>query len=136
MTATIAQIRQGLKARMDTISGLRASAYMTLVPQPPQASVKPAGRGQVADFDGNIQYRFEIWVYVHGGSDATVSQARIDEYIDVTGSKSIAQAVDGDPSLGGVVSYASVTGFDDYVFQVDDGGIKTLAARLNVEIMA
>lgn len=136
MMATLAEIRQGLKERMDTISGLRTSAYMLRVPNPPHAMVKPLSRLPAADFDGNLPYVFQIWIYANEAGGSERAQQVLDQYLDLEGSHSIPAAIAGDPTLGGVVSWAREAGFEEYAMWAQEAGTGIFVSILKVEVMA
>lgn len=135
MSSTIDQLRAGLKARLATVSGLRAQATMTEDPVPPAAVVMPKRGAFDQTFDGKASYVFEVHLYMQLG-DLNRAQTALDAYLSLSGANSLAVAVAADPTLGGVADYARVVGFEDYAAVVDQGGTMRLGARLQVEIYA
>ena len=76
-----------------------------------------------------------MWVYVNP-QDLNRAQTQIDEYLSDSGPNSISEAIEIDPSLGGIAESTTVVGWADYAQQVDIGDAKLLGARIDVEIMA
>jgi hypothetical protein len=107
--STISGIRTGLATRLATIAGLRTSSYIPDQINPPVAVVMPSK----ITFDramhrGLDEYEFTVMVLV-GRADERVAQTLLDDYCNPTGTSSIKTAVEGDRTLGGVVSDLRVT---------------------------
>jgi hypothetical protein len=107
--STISGIRTGLATRLATITGLRTSSYIPDQINPPVAVVMPSK----ITFDramhrGLDEYEFTVMVLV-GRADERVAQTLLDDYCNPTGTSSIKTAVEGDRTLGGVVSDLRVT---------------------------
>jgi hypothetical protein len=132
--ATLGQLREGLRARLATISGLRTYDEMPPKPEPPAAAVLPTGWDYGQTFDGAVTWRFDVWLYV-SPADLTRAQQRFDEYLAPTGASSIAAAIEGDVSLGGLSGvYARVLGARAYAQLVDVAGSQLLGGSLQVEV--
>lgn len=124
-TTTIAQVRSGLKTRIETISGMGGRAHATWPTQinPPAAIIAP----QDGDYHtsmgspGHQEMRFEVLLLVQKGT-LKGAQDRLDEYVDPSGSRSLKAAIEGDTTLGGVASAAIVTRWRDYG-DLDVGGM-------------
>ena len=132
----IADIRNGLKTRLETITGLRA--YATIPDQfaPPAAIVgMPTMVTYNKVFGGathTLSYPVRILV---GKATDRSAQERMEAYIDSTGSSSIRAAIEGDTSLGGaanVVRVLSAQGLGVY----DMGGVSYLGCDFTVEVVA
>lgn len=130
----MSEIRKALKDRLETIEGLRPYATMPAAPQSPAAAVIPRSKARLS-YDGDSVYQFSIWVYVNP-QDLNRAQTQIDEYLSSDGPKSIEAAIDDDPSLGGVVESAQVTGWAEYAQLVTIGDGQLLGARIDCEVMA
>lgn len=131
--ATIAQIRDGLKARLATIQGLRPFDYAPGAVTPPAAVVYPETIAYGTSLrEQTHDPRFIILVLVNPANDRTAQDA-LDAYLDPSGASSILAAVDADPTLGGAASYAAVTRLTDYG-NVTFGGTEYLGAKLSVEV--
>lgn len=104
----VSTVRDGLKTRLQTISGLRVYDIIPDKVTPPSAIV-----GQL-DFTFDIdnargldQATCDIYVIVQR-LDARSGQNKLDEYLS-SGSKSIKAAIEGDRTLGGAVNTLRVT---------------------------
>lgn len=104
----VSTVRDGLKTRLQTISGLRVYDIIPDKVTPPSAIV-----GQL-DFTFDIdnargldQASCDIYVIVQR-LDARSGQNKLDEYLS-SGSKSIKTAIEGDRTLGGAVNTLRVT---------------------------
>lgn len=104
----VSTVRDGLKTRLQTISGLRVYDIIPDKVTPPSAIV-----GQL-DFTFDIdnargldQASCDIYVIVQR-LDARSGQNKLDEYLS-SGSKSIKAAIEGDRTLGGAVNTLRVT---------------------------
>ena len=99
--ALVTELRDGLKANLATITGLRTTDTVPDNPSPPIAVVIP----QRVTFDnayanGMNTYTFSVYVIVNRVSERT-AQNSLDAYISGTGSKSIKRAVEVDKTLNG-----------------------------------
>ncbi len=106
---TLATVRAGLAARLDTISGLRVYATPPDSVQELPAAVV-AFRGPVATYDhvigaADARYRFEVLLLV-GSADEGQAQGDLEPYMSPTGASSVKAAVDG--TLGGNADWAMV----------------------------
>lgn len=106
---TLATVRAGLAARLDTISGLRVYATPPDSVQELPAAVV-AYRGPAATYDhvlgaADAWYRFEVLLLV-GSADEGQAQEDLEPYMGPTGASSVKAAVDG--TLGGNADWASV----------------------------
>lgn len=114
---TVTQIRSGLAARLATIAGLKASSVWPDSLNLPAAIVRPqTGLYHQAMGDpGYQQLTYEIVLLVAPLQNGlAVGQSTIDPYLDASGTKSIKAAIEGDVTLGGLVSTLIVTGWRDY----------------------
>jgi hypothetical protein len=99
--ADLTAIRAGLKANLETIPNLRASANIPDMPNPPQAIVALNRIGyDVANAKGAAQYDFVVTVIVGRQSERT-AQTSLDEYISTTHVRSIKNAIQSDRTLAG-----------------------------------
>jgi hypothetical protein len=104
----VSTVRDGIKTRLQTISGLRVYDVIPDKVTPPSAIV-----GQL-DFTFDIdnargldQASLDVYVIVQR-LDARSGQNKLDEYLS-SGSKSIKTAIEGDRTLGGAVNTLRVT---------------------------
>lgn len=133
MTATLAQIRSGLDTRLATISGLNHSATWPNQINVPMAFVKPDTGGPILNVNGIRLKTFEILVcaasFTTGLADA---QAALDAYLDDAGTNSIMAAIDGDHTLGGVVT--SVTTEWNSYGMIMIGDVEYFGAKILVTV--
>ncbi|HEX6968107.1 MAG TPA: hypothetical protein VF174_04735 [Micromonosporaceae bacterium] len=114
MAATIPQIMTGLKDRLATVSGLRATDYAPDNPNPPCAfPLVPAILSyREAMRRGTYVIPFRI-ALLTGAQLDRAGQKALAGYANPTGDQSIRAALeDGDRTLGGLVDDLIVDGFD------------------------
>lgn len=128
---TIADARDALQDAVAT-TGLRAYAYIQDSVNAPCAHVVPL------EFDPRLvlsqakaEYQFQIRVYVSRAAAVEQNQKLLDEYRDLTGTKSLLRAIQDDTNWDGV-DYFSVTRIGE-VGVVDYGGAPYLMLELDVE---
>ena len=111
--ATLSQVRDGLKTRLATISGLRAHDTWPDTVNPPAALVRPTSGGFGESYGNGTRFDFEIVLVLQLG---TLRQAQdaLDAYLDSSGSSSIVAAIEGDRTLDGYADTLAVTGWRDY----------------------
>jgi hypothetical protein len=132
---TVSTIRDGIKTRLATISGLNTYDTVPDNPMVPFAAVLPTGiEYDAAMADGAHAYRFGILVAVHRASEG-VAQDALDAYCDATGTKSIRAAINGDRTLAGEVFSCRVTEMRNYS-QLPIGETTYLGAEFVVEVYA
>ena len=133
--ASLSSIREGLKTRLATISGLSIYSFVPDSIEPPTAVV---GVMSSLEYDstmsrGSDTYNIPIYMYV-SRVDAELSQDSLDSYLDGSGSTSVKSAIEGDTTLGGVVSSARVVEASNYgVYTVNS--IDYLGVEFSVEII-
>jgi|TARA_R100001463_G_scaffold9738_2_gene29082 hypothetical protein len=133
--ASLSSIRSGLSTRLATISGLSVYAFVPDSIEPPTAVV---GVMSSVDYDstmsrGSDSYEIPLYLYV-SRVDAELSQDSLDEFLAGSGSSSIKQAIEGDSTLGGVVSSARVVEASNYgVYTINS--IDYLGVEFSVEII-
>lgn len=135
---TIPQIRNALGAQIGAnAQGLRDATTVPDEINPPVCVVRPS-RGKVIDyqetFDGGQHFYFEAVVLAAVGA-TRAAQTLLDGFLSPTGAASVLQAVQKDPTLGGVVSWAAVTQAQGYGL-VQWAGVDYLGSTLIVEVMA
>jgi hypothetical protein len=131
--ATVAQVREGIRVRLATITGLRTHAVMPAALNAPAAVVFRRTTTFDTSMDGESDdLTCGITLFVEFGNERTAQEA-LDAYLAPAGALSVKAAVDGDPTLGGVVDFARVAGAEaDRI--VEWSNIKYLAADLVVEV--
>jgi hypothetical protein len=136
---TFTQVRAALAASLAAHasnadgSALRTTANRPLQVNPPIAVIMPV-QGTLARYsvsmDGETDYSLRVILLV-APADSTQGEDILDPYIAASGPSSIWAAVQADPSLGGVVSYAIVTEATGYGI-MNFTGIDYLAVSLIV----
>lgn len=126
------QVRDGLKTRLQTISGLRAYDLIPDTVVPPCAVV-----GQL-DFTFDIdnargldQAQVDVLVIVQRFSERA-GQDKLDAYLAGSGASSIKAAIEGDRTLGGTVNTLRVTGAEAGTYESQ--GIQFLSYRYRITI--
>ena len=133
--ASLSSIRSGLSTRLATISGLSVYSFVPDSIEPPTAVV---GVMSSVDYDstmsrGSDSYEIPLYLYV-SRVDAELSQDSLDEFLAGSGSSTIKQAIEGDSTLGGVVSSARVVEASNYgVYTINS--IDYLGVEFSVEII-
>jgi hypothetical protein len=133
--ATISDLRSGLTANLQTISGLRVYSTLPDVVNPPTAMIgldKVAYNRQMRK--GMTEYGFKVTVVVGRVSERT-AQNLIDVLVASNGAGSVKTAIESDRTLGGKA-------FDVYVPElsaygaVSINGIDYLSAEFSVQVFA
>ena len=126
------QVRDGLKTRLETISGLRVYDLIPDTVTPPAAVV-----GQL-DFTFDIdnargldQAQVDVLVIVQRFSERS-GQNLLDLYLSGTGASSIKTAIESDRTLGGVVNTLRVTGAEAGTYESQ--GVEFLSYRYRLTI--
>jgi hypothetical protein len=134
--ATIAEIRDGLKVRLDTIADVQALAYIPASPTPPAAWVLP----DRVDYDGAMargmdELRFKVHAIFPLTTDIG-SQKKLDELLAPSGARSVKAAIEGDKTLGGVVDDLRVSEAQNYgVYELVGARGPVLGCEWTVEII-
>ena len=104
MPATPSQAKDGLKARLATISGLRCYDYQPDQVNPPFAfpTLNQIRYHATAMGSGGIEMDFDVTLVLTRQSER-IAQDEIDKYMAYSGSQSVRAAIEGDRTLGGVV---------------------------------
>lgn len=131
----ITDIRDALATNLATVSGLRTSAEVPDMPNPPIAVVQL----QSIDYDqamqgGMTRYNFIVTVIVDR-VDARRVQERLNTYASTSGS-SIKEAVESDRTLGGIAYDAVVSAMTNVGAISLQGDITYLAADFTVTVLA
>lgn len=131
MALSLASVRDGIKTRLETITGLRAHDTVPDVINIPCAIV---GYPERIEYDaafgrGRDRMIVPVRVYATRANDRT-GQDKLDGYLAGTGAGSVKSAIEGDVTLGGASSSCRVTearGYGAYMIgQVDYLGVEFL----------
>jgi hypothetical protein len=99
--ALVSELRDGLKANLATIPGLRTSDIVPDNPNPPIAIVLPQSVKYDDSFNrGMNTYTFSVVVVVNRVSERT-GQNSLDAYVSGTGASSVKRAIEIDKTLNG-----------------------------------
>jgi hypothetical protein len=119
------EIREALAAQLaQQLTGIQVSAYLLASPTPPTIHLYPGGpAGQIA-YDltlarGVDQWALTVQAFVGPTSDIG-AQKKLDQYLAPSGPQSIKQAVESDPTLGGLVHQVHVpscAGYRQYILE-------------------
>lgn len=134
--ATIEQLRQGLLAQLQTISGIRPAAHAPDKVSVPAAAIELTSLTYARTFGLSAvdEYEFTVRVYASRASDRA-GQDRLDAFINAAGASSVPQALAADQSLGGIAQTVRVTGMDNYgVYEV--GQTPYYGAEFAVTVLA
>jgi len=103
MPATIREVKDGLKAAIQTVSGLRAFDYQPEQVNPPFAwpTLDEIRFHQTGMGSGGVVMDFTVTLVVQRTSER-VAQDSLDQYMAWTGAKSLRAAIESDRTLGGV----------------------------------
>ena len=112
--ALVSELRDGLKANLATITGLRTTDTVPDNPSPPIAVIIP----QSISYDDTFQrgmntYTFSVLVIVQRSSERT-GQNSLDAFVSGTGTKSVKRAIEIDKTLGGKAFDVRVTDLRNY----------------------
>ena len=131
---SITLIREALATNLATISGLRTSADVPDLPNPPIAIVALRSVTYDGAFNkGMTTYNFAVTVIV-GRAAERVAQSRLDAYIS-TGASSVKSAVESDSTLGGNAYDCRVVSMDS-VGSLSISDTTYLAADFTVVVIA
>ena len=134
MSCTLADIFAGFKQRLDTIEGLRATSAEPDHPNFPAAYPRLLQGGN-SDFDGDVEYLFEVWAIVGLEGGFNRAQTEVAPYLSPSGRKSMQCAIEGDPTLNGTVSYAWVEAIG-LPQRLDMAGLTVFGGNLRVHVFA
>jgi hypothetical protein len=103
MTATVNQIKDGLKTALSTIPGMRVYDYQPDQVNPPFCfPILEEVTYHGAMGAGNIVHQFTVQVVVSRQSERA-AQDKLDGYLSYSGTQSVRSAIEADRTLGGIV---------------------------------
>ena len=131
--STITQVRDGLKTRLETISGLHVYSRWPNTLVVPAAIIKRApGSQPYTTFSGNSSLRFEVKAVTSLAGNVERAQDALDAYIDHSGASSIKAAIEGDETLDGMAQYLLLGEWSDEQAIMHEG-VEYLGATLPIE---
>ena len=132
---TFAAVRAALATYLTSSIGLRATPNRFAQINPPMAVVMPQTGSFIrysTTLDQETDYSLRAIILVSEG-DSLSGQDNLDAYLSPTGPNSVYAAVQRDPTLGGVVSFAVVVEATAYGL-MNFQGIDYLAAHLVLNV--
>lgn len=130
--ATLAQLRDGLKTRLATISGLHAYDVLPEVISVPAAIVRPLSGEYRGSLSGSPTVKFEILILVQA-SKINSAQDALDPYLSESGASSVFAAIEADRTLSSNCDDVLVSGWRDYG-GIQIAGVEYLSARIDMEV--
>lgn len=133
---SLAQVRDGLANRLNTIDGLRVIAYVPDdLPGYPAAVIFPPTNTDYSDDLGTGSFTVELIVLLF--VPATVDRQQLDLYtlLDRTGSSSIYATVEADRTLGGLAVDARVTTASDPLDRAQMAGTQVFQRAVTVSVI-
>lgn len=135
--ASFSALRDGLAARLDTIPGVQAYARPPGSINAPAAIIIPSSN--FLNFDatmarGSDEFAFTVRLLVPM-TVGEIAQDALDAYLEGAGEYSVKTAIEGGGTMGGICSFAVVTGAQGYG-SYEYGGIDYLGCEFTVEITA
>ena len=136
MPATISQVKDGLKTRIETISGLRAFDYQPDQVNPPFAfpTLDTITYHQTGMASGGVVMNFTVTLVVNRASERT-AQDELDKYMSFSGAQSLRAAIEADRTLGGVCDDLIVTNAENLT-NIDANDTLYLAVDFKVTVYA
>jgi hypothetical protein len=126
------QVRDGLKTRLQTITGLRV---YDLIPEPVTPPCAVVGQLDLTfDIDnarGLDQATVDIYVIVQRFSERA-GQDKLDGYLAGTGATSIKAAIEGDRTLGGACQTLRVTSAESGTYDSQSNTFLSYRYRLTI----
>ena len=141
MTATLAEVREAIKGKLQEVAGLdTVYGYHNGSPTPPCAVVGWPETHDLATRLGDTtawENLIPVQILV-GMGDGQAADVRLGAFCDPDGPSSIQEAFDLDPTLGGVIhGYAIARNFTQFgVAQFAEGDIQYLSAIVNIEVQS
>jgi hypothetical protein len=130
---SIATVRTNMATALRTISGLRASEYLTETVNPPHAMLDYEVEPDLTFARGADVYRFTVTVFANRSS-SEASQKLLDLYRDPTSSSGVKYVLENDATLAAVVDYVRVTRIGK-VELVPVGSVEYLAVNFDAEVV-
>lgn len=144
----IAELKAGMKVALDEILDFQVTPYMLANPTPPACAIfadEPGidyhgtmssdGLGGMGDAGGLVELSFTVQVFVSETADVA-AQKKLDAYLEPTGARSIRQALEKEPTLGGACDDLIVRASSGYRRFLREGGGPVLGAEWRVTIYA
>jgi len=135
MATNLPEIMDAVGVRLNSVDGLRGSGYAPDEPNPPAAfPLIPPFNYRESMRRGTYTINLQVAVLVGAQLDRA-GQKRLAGYASQTGATSIRAALEGDKTLGGLVSDLVVDSFDPNGLQ-DVGLVQYYGGLFNVRVIA
>lgn len=132
--ASVSAIRNGLKARLATIAGLRTHDVWPDTLNVPAALVMAPSGTYGVDMGGTVLVKADIIVIAAPLQNGIVrAQQQLDAYLASTGARSVRVALLADRTLGGIAQTINVMGWRDYG-AITVNGIEYAGCHVDVEV--
>jgi hypothetical protein len=100
--SVVGDLRAALRDNLKTIPDIQVSRYALPNPTPPGIHILPPGaKYHMAMSSGLTEYTFTVQAFVALNADSG-PQILLDELLDETAERSLCNAVESDPTLGGL----------------------------------
>ena len=134
--ATLSAIRLGLKANLETITGVQVSAYLDANPTPPAIEVTLEDDTEYLTMGrATIEWKFLVRAYV-GMAVEQQAQVLLDLLMESAGASSVRAAIESDKTLGGAAQDVAVSGMRAPRIYSRAGGPEYLGAEWAVDVLA
>jgi len=134
----LAKVRKALAKTIATNMNVSTSWFVSDNPTAPQIIVLPDPGDDACTFEHNVHLRMVLKCLAKGKT-AEEAQMLLDGWLSVDdGTRSnVADVIEADSTLGGIVQSATVTGWRNYgVTLLPDGGVRYWSADVLVDIYA
>lgn len=136
MTTSIADVRSSLQSAVET-TGLRTYAYIQETINVPCAHVAPLEYDpRLVMGESHVHFEFQVRVFVNRAAAVEQNQKLLDEYRDLTGTKSLILAIQDSDNWATptTVDYMMVTRVGE-VTAIEYNGAPYLMFELDVEVV-
>lgn len=133
MSVVIDDVRAGMVTALQTISGLRASAYVTETINPPMALIDYEANYDLTFGRGAHTFMFKVKVFAQRTGEKQ-SQVFLDTLRDPTNTAGVKQTLEDNAALAALVDYVAVRRVG-FVEPVDIGQAQYLTVEFDVEVV-
>lgn len=137
--ATLAQIREGLRAQLASAFSTSAQVLAYQSPSPKVPTIQVMGPDAV-EYDEAMARGLDRWTIViqafSGSPESRAAQEVLDAWLAPSGGTSVKAAVESDITLGGVVASARVARSSGYRMYDIPGSGQVLGAEFFVDVQA
>lgn len=130
---TVATVRTNMAGALRTITGLRASEYLTESVQPPHAMFDYEIEPDLVFAQGADVYKFTVTVFCDRTAERP-SQVFLDTLRDPSSATGVKRVLEDNATLASVVDYVRVTRIG-MVEIIPVGGVEYLAVKFDAEVV-